>query len=290
MTRKPKGVADEVIPVLPEEVPFPDPLSNITWAGMPREEVMDVYKALSAPFPEEAIQRTKKADTKKGYDTTGIGYQWVVNRFNEVLTPWGWRYEYKILNHETGEYRSGQKFHDITAEVKVEIDIPVVPERENGKLCRAHRVCVGGHISTTYGDALKGAITNGLKKTAALLGVGKGAYEGTLDDDALWPEGEREGRKEAPKQSPPKDAPPPERSAPTPAPAPKNGESGKETHQNPQVRAIHALYDRLKIPKADRHAHAEKIINVAVHSFNDLTYEERGTIIGVLNGLVGGRE
>ena len=35
----------------------------------------------------------------------------------------------------------------------------------------------------TYADALKGAITNGFKKTAAFWGVGRDAYAGTIDDD-----------------------------------------------------------------------------------------------------------
>jgi hypothetical protein len=44
-----------------------------------------LYAALAAPFPEDCIQRTRAQTTGKGYDTTGIGYQHVVNRLNEVL-------------------------------------------------------------------------------------------------------------------------------------------------------------------------------------------------------------
>jgi hypothetical protein len=35
----------------------------------------------------------------------------------------------------------------------------------------------------TEGDAKKGAFTNALKKAAAMFGVGRQAYEGTIDDD-----------------------------------------------------------------------------------------------------------
>jgi hypothetical protein len=41
----------------------------------------------------------------------------------------------------------------------------------------------GGHTSVSEGDARKGAGTNGLKKAAAMFGVGRQAYEGSLDDD-----------------------------------------------------------------------------------------------------------
>ena len=46
----------------------------------------------------------------------------------------------------------------------------------------------GGHTSTSEIDARKGAFTNGLKRAAALLGCGRQAYEGRLDDDINVPE------------------------------------------------------------------------------------------------------
>ncbi|MEM7828302.1 MAG: Rad52/Rad22 family DNA repair protein [Candidatus Aenigmatarchaeota archaeon] len=133
----------------------------------------EIYKRLSAPFSGEAIQKTLKEDTKKGYDTTGIGYQFCVNRFNEVLGLDGWGYDYKIVKEMQGQFKqSGNPYFDITVEVSI-----WVGSRENV------RKCVGGHIASAYSDALKGAITNAFKKTAAFWGVGKQAYEGTLDID-----------------------------------------------------------------------------------------------------------
>ena len=41
----------------------------------------------------------------------------------------------------------------------------------------------GGHKSGTHADALKGAITNGIKKTLGMFGIGKKSYEGILDED-----------------------------------------------------------------------------------------------------------
>ena len=40
---------------------------------------VEIYRALSKPFPEDAIERTKGTLTHKGYDTTGVKYQYIVN-------------------------------------------------------------------------------------------------------------------------------------------------------------------------------------------------------------------
>src|SRR4051795_9268159 len=58
---------------------------------MTPEDRRKVYLALCAPFPESAIQRTSASITGRGYDTSGIGYQFIVNRLNEVLGLGNWR-------------------------------------------------------------------------------------------------------------------------------------------------------------------------------------------------------
>ena len=134
------------------------------------ENKQNIYKKLSKPLPKEAIQRTKKNETKKGYDTTGYGYQFIVNRFNEVLGIGGWGWDYKIVKVVEGSYKTGQKFYEITAEATIKVEEPGHTEP-------------GGHRSSNYPDALKGASTNAFKKTAAFYGVGKDAYEGSIDPD-----------------------------------------------------------------------------------------------------------
>ena len=52
---------------------------------MTNDEKKKLYAALAAPFPESCIQRTSAGQTGRGYDTTGIAYQFIVNRLNEVL-------------------------------------------------------------------------------------------------------------------------------------------------------------------------------------------------------------
>lgn len=122
-------------------------------------------------MPKEAEQRTFKSETRRGYDTAGYGYQFCVNRFNEVYGEM-WGFSYRTLKETEGKYKNDTPYFDITVEVAIWVN-----EKTN------LRACVGGHISVLYADALKGAITNAFKKTAAFWGVGRQAYEGTMDDD-----------------------------------------------------------------------------------------------------------
>ena len=44
------------------------------------EEKRKIYTALAAPFPEHCMERTEGRITGRGYDTAGIGYQFICNR------------------------------------------------------------------------------------------------------------------------------------------------------------------------------------------------------------------
>jgi len=135
------------------------------------EAWQEIYEKLSAPMPEEAVEGSKGAVTGKGYDTSGYRYQYCVNRFNEVLSILGWTFSYEEIDRLDGTDKSGRPRISVTMDCTIEI-------------CEGmKRTCSGGHISNNYADARKGAITNAFKKTAALFGVGKAAYEGSIDDD-----------------------------------------------------------------------------------------------------------
>jgi len=144
----------------------------------------ELFSKLSEKLPAEGVQRTKGSATKKNYDTDGYGYQYCVNRLNEIYgTHWG--FDYKIIKEIEGTYRSGQKNWEIVVEVGIWLKSEDI------------RKCVGGHIGASYTDALKGAITNAFKKTAAFWGVGRHAYEGTIDEDNLpYPQSQAEQKKE----------------------------------------------------------------------------------------------
>ena len=133
----------------------------------------ELVKAVDA-LPTEAVEKAKKEVTRKGYDTTGYQYQFLVNVFNEVVGIGNWGFDYDILKELSGKWGNGKSFHEITTKVTVWL---IIEDK------KASFSCVGGHKSEMYADALKGAITNGFKKTAAFFGVGKKAYEGTIDDD-----------------------------------------------------------------------------------------------------------
>lgn len=135
------------------------------------EHYKEIYEKLSAPMPEEAVERSKGAETGKGYNTTGYGYQYCVNRFNDVLGLLGWSFTYEEVDRLDGTDKSGRPRISVTIDCTIEIAEGI------------KKTCSGGHISNNYADARKGAITNAFKKTAALFGVGKAAYEGTIDDD-----------------------------------------------------------------------------------------------------------
>lgn len=150
----------------------------------------DIYQKLLAAvekLPENAVERADKKITRKGYDTTGYQYQFLVNVMNEVLGIDGWTFTYTIVKELSGTWgQNPRPFHEITTNVKVSIG-------------NTTRECAGGHKADSHADALKGAITNGFKKAVALFGVGKKAYEGTIDEDYRAEEDNKEYVKPAKK-------------------------------------------------------------------------------------------
>lgn len=157
------------------------------------EETKTLYELLSMPITaEKAIQRSEKEKTKKGYDTTGYGYQFLVNRFNEVLGIGGWDWSFKELGRVEGKYNSGQPAYNITGEAI----ITIFANEKFGLDGDISHSEFGGHTSSSITDALKGASTNSFKKTAAFFGVGKDAFEGTIDEDN---QDSKEGDMKAPK-------------------------------------------------------------------------------------------
>jgi len=134
-----------------------------------KEVYQKLMKAVDA-LPKEAIETAKKQVTRKGYDTTGYQYQFLINVLNEVVSPACWSFRYETIKELQGTWSTGKVFWEITVQMTIEV-------------LGSERTCVGGHKSEMHADAMKGAITNSFKKTVSLFGVGKKAYEGTIDDD-----------------------------------------------------------------------------------------------------------
>lgn len=155
-------------------------------AMLSAEKQAEILKRLMEPFPDDAIQRTNGRITRKGYDTTGYGYQYIVNRLNEVLGLGGW-YDEKTYDVTVGETKMGEG--KWSAICYLTIYFGEWRTAEDGTMrfvYWAKRECIGNHTSPgSEGDARKGAYTNAIKKTAALFGCGHQAYLGILDDDNL---------------------------------------------------------------------------------------------------------
>ena len=147
---------------------------------MTNEDKKKVYQLLAAPFPDHCIQRTEGRVTGRGYDTTGIGYQFIANRLNEVLGVGGWRAHRTVAVKEIVRSNGRPAFEaicDITLELGEWVDGEFAVFAES--------LADGGHLASSEADARKGAYTNAFKKAAAFFGVGRQAYEGSLDDDNL---------------------------------------------------------------------------------------------------------
>lgn len=145
---------------------------------MTKEERIKLYAALAAPFPEEAVERTRGAATGRGYDTTGIKYQYLADRLNEVLGVGGFRTERTITIKGTTTAK-GRPVFEAIAEVRVELG-----EWQDGEfVVFAEAWGDGGHTAMSEADARKGSFTNAFKKAVAFMGPGRAAYRGTIDDD-----------------------------------------------------------------------------------------------------------
>jgi hypothetical protein len=152
---------------------------------MTQDEKKKLYAALAAPFPEHCIQRTEGRLTGRGYDTTGIGYQHIANRLNEVLGVGGWR-AHRTVNVKEITRSNGRPAFEAICDITLELG-----EWSSGDfVVFAEALADGGHVASSEADARKGAFTNAFKKAAAFFGVGRQAYEGTLDDDNVPQDGD----------------------------------------------------------------------------------------------------
>jgi hypothetical protein len=147
---------------------------------MTNDERKKLYQQLAAPFPDHAIQRTEGRLTGRGYDTTGIGYQFICNRLNEVLGIGGWR-AHRTVAVKPITRANGRPAFEAVCDI-----VLALGEWVNGEfVVFAEALADGGHVAASEADARKGAFTNSFKKAAAFFGVGRQAFEGSLDDDSV---------------------------------------------------------------------------------------------------------
>lgn len=161
---------------LDEGTPIP---AGIDWNRLTAENLRALYPLLSQPFPAECYERTNGKETGKGYDTSGIGYQFIANRLNEVLGPGHWQTEHTMDLFEVRKTTTNRTMFGAEAKLTLLFGNWVGAAFE--PLARFEGY--GEHESLRRGDAKKGAYTNGFKKAAGMAGVGREAYEGAIDDD-----------------------------------------------------------------------------------------------------------
>lgn len=142
-----------------------------------------VYPALAAPLPDEAIQRLKEGDNGRTYPTTGYKYQYVINRLNAVLGPGHFRVLVDHLDTAPQHPQPGRPTWHTVIRIRLQLGNWI----EGTWVPIAEALGFGGHEALTPEDAEKGALANALKKAAAWFGVGRHAYEQSLDDDAVVP-------------------------------------------------------------------------------------------------------
>lgn len=125
------------------------------------ERIAQVNEIL-ASFGAVAIETDQK-----GY--TGYSAQYVMDAVNQALGFDGWRYD--LVSHQVE--KSGEKAHRAMVLLQLSIRMD-----DGSWFCRGP--VVGGGTNGDGPDALKGAITDGLKKAFSQWSIGNRAYRGEL--------------------------------------------------------------------------------------------------------------
>lgn len=148
------------------------------------EKLKELWPALSAPFPEDAVQEGETEDSK-GYDTIGYRYQYIFNRLNEVLPggPANWRFKSRPEIVHVEQSASG-KSYNVTVYIEFAIGNTVMYADGHTEFHPiAEAVGYGGATNKDYHAAVAGAFTNACKKVIAELGPGHQAYTGQLQQE-----------------------------------------------------------------------------------------------------------
>ena len=138
---------------------LPYPIPSVDGADTLRSLILS---ALGAPFPKRAIQQTKGSVTRKGYDTTGIGYAWISQRLNEVLGIGGWdlSVKYDVAEWQTAK---GKTMWACVADVELRFghwkSDTSSPALSAWFEPWARALGTGEHSSLELGSAKKGAFT-----------------------------------------------------------------------------------------------------------------------------------
>jgi len=118
----------------------------------------EVYKALSAPFPEDAYMK----DSSRGFDLTSVKAQYIVERLNESLGVMNWTFGGEFKETENGVLYMGALVITI-----------------NGK---QNRQFAPGYAANkkNLGDTYKSAHTDSLSKCSSKFGIANDVFKGLV--------------------------------------------------------------------------------------------------------------
>lgn len=136
-----------------------------------------LYKEFTKDLPKEALRIEV---TDKGDNLYIYGYQFIINRLNEIVGLDHWHYE--ILKEPDKEKRDTMWW--VSMHLRLHIGNWL-----NGQFSSlTYREAFGSGIHESLGNAQKGAMTNALKKAASMFGIGKKVFEGLVEEfDTIHP-------------------------------------------------------------------------------------------------------
>lgn len=150
-------------------------------------------------FLQLAIEHAPKEETRKGYTTTGITKQFLVNALNEVLGMDGWDVQAHYSQPTPGWGTQPESARVCTLRLRLKFWLEEAPIEQCVVI---EREACGGH-SDYHGDvgnSLKGAHTAAFKRACAEFGLGREAFEGALDPDFMAIGPPRERKASTPKE------------------------------------------------------------------------------------------
>lgn len=159
---------------------------------------VEAINAQLRAFGKEAVQEIKMVG-KNGQVIGQVRYgykpQYVFDAVNAIIGPENWRYE--VVSKE---------IYDNQAVVDVKLFVRVDGEW----LCKGVQAGQMQIVRGNVGDAMKGAITDGIQKCMSLLSIGSDAYKGLLKEVYLGRNGQRQPTpaKQPARQSRPPSTPP----------------------------------------------------------------------------------
>lgn len=213
-------------------------------------------KKLTAPFPKEAL---KSREGGRGKQLTYVAGHTVIHRLNDC-TGNNWNLEILSVTSEQIQVRD-KPAEQVRAHVR--LTIPGLGSREH----------VGVQILSAGGgeDLYKGAITDALKKSATLFGVGLELYGEDYEDESYTPSS---GRPSPTPTRPPDATPRPAQAAPGPSqPVPIDSKAPRTEQQAREVQ------DLIDATESDAIAICRYY---RVGSLGDLTKPQAEHLIGTL--------